>query len=252
MGNRSTDWSGGLLEITWAMNTQKHSTIGSAVAKLLFRKRVLYRTCRGLRRYGISLRIVVDRLVIVVLTLTCRALINCMYNLYCTVYILSSIISFGLYIEGSSRKGEVAADISSAPRQPGGARWGTAKHFFGTAQTKLVGWGNKWASSYVEFLWKSCSLLDATLCWGRLALRSCPVLWPREPQERRTIIGQEARHSLGDSASPPYGLTARASLTICQSNRRRPSRVMILTVTFLFVILHNTTRVLYPHLIPTM
>jgi hypothetical protein len=36
MDNRSTKWSDGLLEVTLAMNTQIHSTIGCAPVKLLF------------------------------------------------------------------------------------------------------------------------------------------------------------------------------------------------------------------------
>jgi hypothetical protein len=38
MDNGSTKWSDGLLEVTLAMNTQKHSTIGCAPAELLFRE----------------------------------------------------------------------------------------------------------------------------------------------------------------------------------------------------------------------
>ena len=38
MDNGSTMWADGLLKVTLAMNTQKHSTIGCAPAKLLFRE----------------------------------------------------------------------------------------------------------------------------------------------------------------------------------------------------------------------
>jgi hypothetical protein len=38
MDNGSTTWADGLLEVTLAMNTQKHSTIGCAPAELLFRE----------------------------------------------------------------------------------------------------------------------------------------------------------------------------------------------------------------------
>jgi hypothetical protein len=38
MDNGSTEWADGLLEVTLAMNTQKHSTIGCAPAELLFRE----------------------------------------------------------------------------------------------------------------------------------------------------------------------------------------------------------------------
>jgi hypothetical protein len=40
--NRSTEWADGILEVTLAMNTQKHSTIRCAPAELLFRERILY------------------------------------------------------------------------------------------------------------------------------------------------------------------------------------------------------------------
>ena len=36
MNNESTKWAGGLLKITLAINTQKHSTTGCAPAELLF------------------------------------------------------------------------------------------------------------------------------------------------------------------------------------------------------------------------
>ncbi|KFY91272.1 hypothetical protein V498_05539 [Pseudogymnoascus sp. VKM F-4517 (FW-2822)] len=39
MDHGSTDWKDGLLEVTLAMNTQIHSTIGCAPAELLFRDR---------------------------------------------------------------------------------------------------------------------------------------------------------------------------------------------------------------------
>jgi transposase InsO family protein len=42
MDNGSTEWANGLLEVTLAMNTQKHSTIGCAPAELLFRERTSY------------------------------------------------------------------------------------------------------------------------------------------------------------------------------------------------------------------
>jgi hypothetical protein len=42
MDNGSTDWANGLFEVTLAMNTQKHSTIGCAPAELLFRERTSY------------------------------------------------------------------------------------------------------------------------------------------------------------------------------------------------------------------
>ena len=42
MDNGSTEWVNGLLEVTLAMNTQKHSTIGCAPAELLFRERTSY------------------------------------------------------------------------------------------------------------------------------------------------------------------------------------------------------------------
>ena len=42
MDNGSTEWADGLLEVTLAMNTQKHSTIGCVPAELLFRERTLY------------------------------------------------------------------------------------------------------------------------------------------------------------------------------------------------------------------
>ena len=42
MDNGSTEWADRLLEVTLAMNTQKHSTIGCAPAELLFRERTSY------------------------------------------------------------------------------------------------------------------------------------------------------------------------------------------------------------------
>ena len=42
MDHGSTEWADGLLEVTLAMNTQIHSTIGCAPAKLLFRDRSSY------------------------------------------------------------------------------------------------------------------------------------------------------------------------------------------------------------------
>lgn len=42
MDNGLTEWADGLLEVTIAMNTQKHSTIGCAPAELLFRERTSY------------------------------------------------------------------------------------------------------------------------------------------------------------------------------------------------------------------
>lgn len=42
MDNGSTEWANGLLEVTLAMNTQIHSTIGCAPAELLFRERTSY------------------------------------------------------------------------------------------------------------------------------------------------------------------------------------------------------------------
>jgi hypothetical protein len=42
MDNGSTEWNDGLLEVTLAMNTQKHPTIGCAPAELLFRERTSY------------------------------------------------------------------------------------------------------------------------------------------------------------------------------------------------------------------
>jgi ribosome-associated protein YbcJ (S4-like RNA binding protein) len=42
MDNGLTEWANGLLEVTLAMNTQKHSTIGYAPAELLFRERTSY------------------------------------------------------------------------------------------------------------------------------------------------------------------------------------------------------------------
>jgi hypothetical protein len=42
MDNGSTEWADGILEVTLAMNTQKHSTIGCAPAELLFRERTSY------------------------------------------------------------------------------------------------------------------------------------------------------------------------------------------------------------------
>jgi hypothetical protein len=38
MDNESTEWVDGLLEVTLAINTQKHSTIRCAPAELLFRE----------------------------------------------------------------------------------------------------------------------------------------------------------------------------------------------------------------------
>jgi hypothetical protein len=40
--NGSTEWADGILEVTLAMNTKKHSTIGCAPAELLFRERTSY------------------------------------------------------------------------------------------------------------------------------------------------------------------------------------------------------------------
>ena len=40
--NSLTEWVDGLLEVTLAMNTQLHSTIGCALAELLFRERTSY------------------------------------------------------------------------------------------------------------------------------------------------------------------------------------------------------------------
>ena len=42
MDNASTEWADGILEVTLAMNTQIHSTIGCAPAELLFRERTSY------------------------------------------------------------------------------------------------------------------------------------------------------------------------------------------------------------------
>jgi hypothetical protein len=42
MDNRSTELADGLLLVTPAMNTQKHSTIGCTPAELLFRERTSY------------------------------------------------------------------------------------------------------------------------------------------------------------------------------------------------------------------
>ena len=42
MDHGSTEWKDGLLEVTLAMNTQPHSTIGCAPAELLFRERSPY------------------------------------------------------------------------------------------------------------------------------------------------------------------------------------------------------------------
>jgi transposase InsO family protein len=42
MDNGSTEWADRILEVTLAMNTQKHSTIGCAPAELLFRERTSY------------------------------------------------------------------------------------------------------------------------------------------------------------------------------------------------------------------
>ena len=42
MDNGSTEWVDGILEVTLAMNTQKHSTMGCAPAELLFRERTSY------------------------------------------------------------------------------------------------------------------------------------------------------------------------------------------------------------------
>ena len=42
MDNGSTQWANGLLEVTLAINTQQHSTIGCAPAELLFRERSSY------------------------------------------------------------------------------------------------------------------------------------------------------------------------------------------------------------------
>ncbi|KAF4632748.1 hypothetical protein G7Y89_g5377 [Cudoniella acicularis] len=42
MDNGSTEWADGILEVTLAMSTQKHSTIGCAPAELLFRERSSY------------------------------------------------------------------------------------------------------------------------------------------------------------------------------------------------------------------
>jgi hypothetical protein len=42
MDNRSTGWADGLLDVTLAVNTQKHSSIGCAPAELVFRERTSY------------------------------------------------------------------------------------------------------------------------------------------------------------------------------------------------------------------
>ena len=42
MDNGSTEWADGLLEVTLAMNTQKHSTIRCAPTELLFQERTSY------------------------------------------------------------------------------------------------------------------------------------------------------------------------------------------------------------------
>ncbi|OAQ58253.1 hypothetical protein VFPPC_12220 [Pochonia chlamydosporia 170] len=42
MDNGSTEWAHGLMEVTLAMNTQRHSTIGCAPVELLFRERSSY------------------------------------------------------------------------------------------------------------------------------------------------------------------------------------------------------------------
>ncbi|KAF5120254.1 hypothetical protein E5D57_012260 [Metarhizium anisopliae] len=42
MDNGSTEWANGIMEVTLAMNTQKHSTIGCAPVELLFRERTSY------------------------------------------------------------------------------------------------------------------------------------------------------------------------------------------------------------------
>jgi hypothetical protein len=42
MDNRSTEWADRILEVTLAMNTQKHSTIRCAPAELLFRECISY------------------------------------------------------------------------------------------------------------------------------------------------------------------------------------------------------------------
>ncbi|OWT42340.1 hypothetical protein VFPPC_18529 [Pochonia chlamydosporia 170] len=42
MDNGSTEWANGIMEVTLAMNTQKHSTIGCAPVELLFRERTPY------------------------------------------------------------------------------------------------------------------------------------------------------------------------------------------------------------------
>jgi hypothetical protein len=42
MDNGSTEWADGILEVTLAINTQVHSTIGCAPAELLFRERSSY------------------------------------------------------------------------------------------------------------------------------------------------------------------------------------------------------------------
>ena len=42
MDHGSTEWADGLLEVTLAINTQKHSTIGCAPAELLFQERTSY------------------------------------------------------------------------------------------------------------------------------------------------------------------------------------------------------------------
>jgi hypothetical protein len=42
MDNGSTEWAHGLMEVTLAMNTQRHSTIGCAPVELLFRDRTSY------------------------------------------------------------------------------------------------------------------------------------------------------------------------------------------------------------------
>ncbi|KAK8912342.1 hypothetical protein VCV18_012530 [Metarhizium anisopliae] len=42
MDNGSTQWANGIMEVTLAMNTQKHSAIGCAPVELLFRERTSY------------------------------------------------------------------------------------------------------------------------------------------------------------------------------------------------------------------
>ena len=42
MDNGSTEWANGIMEVTLAMNTQNHSTIGCAPVELLFRERTSY------------------------------------------------------------------------------------------------------------------------------------------------------------------------------------------------------------------